>query len=95
MSVRVAGVALAALTKLRERQVIGPDERVVVVSTAHGLKFTHSKARLRCCRSSRLPAVPRWQQIAVEMCQYNMHTMGHRIRLLSYENCASSLRLRL
>ncbi len=38
-----AGVALAALTKLRERQVIGKDDRVVVVSTAHGLKFTHSK----------------------------------------------------
>eukprot|EP01025_Chloroclados_australasicus_P006293 TRINITY_DN12034_c1_g1_i7.p1 TRINITY_DN12034_c1_g1~~TRINITY_DN12034_c1_g1_i7.p1 ORF type:complete len:342 (-),score=48.96 TRINITY_DN12034_c1_g1_i7:111-983(-) len=37
------GVALAALTKLRERQVIGPDERTVVVSTAHGLKFTQSK----------------------------------------------------
>jgi threonine synthase len=40
-----AGVALAALTKLRERQVIGAEDRVVVVSTAHGLKFTHSKAR--------------------------------------------------
>jgi threonine synthase len=38
------GVALAALIKLRESQTIGPDERVVVVSTAHGLKFTGSKA---------------------------------------------------
>lgn len=37
------GVALAALTKLREKQVIGADERCVVVSTAHGLKFTASK----------------------------------------------------
>eukprot|EP00741_Cyanophora_paradoxa_P024004 tig00021720_g23180.t1 len=37
------GVALAALIKLRERQVIGRDDRVVVVSTAHGLKFTDSK----------------------------------------------------
>eukprot|EP00191_Tetraselmis_sp_GSL018_P021165 CAMPEP_0177584136 /NCGR_PEP_ID=MMETSP0419_2-20121207/3727_1 /TAXON_ID=582737 /ORGANISM="Tetraselmis sp., Strain GSL018" /LENGTH=422 /DNA_ID=CAMNT_0019073639 /DNA_START=623 /DNA_END=1889 /DNA_ORIENTATION=- len=37
------GVALAALTKLRERQVIGPNDRTVVVSTAHGLKFTQSK----------------------------------------------------
>jgi threonine synthase len=34
-----AGVALAALTKLRERGVIGPNDRTVVVSTAHGLKF--------------------------------------------------------
>lgn len=39
------GVALAALEKLRKRQIIGPDERVVVVSTAHGLKFTESKVR--------------------------------------------------
>jgi threonine synthase len=37
------GVALAALIKLRERGVIGPNDRTVVVSTAHGLKFTHSK----------------------------------------------------
>ncbi|TNF32780.1 MAG: threonine synthase [Deltaproteobacteria bacterium] len=37
------GVALAALEKLVQRQVIGKDERVVVVSTAHGLKFTDSK----------------------------------------------------
>eukprot|EP00882_Tetradesmus_deserticola_P004165 GHRQ01004400.1.p1 GENE.GHRQ01004400.1~~GHRQ01004400.1.p1 ORF type:complete len:513 (+),score=239.01 GHRQ01004400.1:52-1539(+) len=37
------GVALAALTKLRERGVIGPNDRTVVVSTAHGLKFAQSK----------------------------------------------------
>jgi threonine synthase len=37
------GVALAALTKLRERGVIAPSDRTVVVSTAHGLKFTASK----------------------------------------------------
>ena len=37
------GVALAALTKLRERGVIAPSDRTVVVSTAHGLKFTQSK----------------------------------------------------
>ncbi len=37
------GVALAALKKLREAQTIGPDDRVVVVSTAHGLKFAQSK----------------------------------------------------
>eukprot|EP00252_Welwitschia_mirabilis_P015009 TRINITY_DN33113_c0_g1_i1.p1 TRINITY_DN33113_c0_g1~~TRINITY_DN33113_c0_g1_i1.p1 ORF type:complete len:540 (+),score=33.78 TRINITY_DN33113_c0_g1_i1:243-1862(+) len=38
------GVALAALTKLRKRGVIGLNDRTVVVSTAHGLKFTQSKA---------------------------------------------------
>ncbi len=34
------GVALAALSKLRDRGEIGSSERVVVISTAHGLKFT-------------------------------------------------------
>ena len=38
------GVALAALIKLAERGVIGRKDRVVVVSTAHGLKFVESKA---------------------------------------------------
>lgn len=37
------GVALAALEKLVNKKVVGPDERVVVISTAHGLKFTDSK----------------------------------------------------
>ena len=37
------GVALAALTKLRANNTIGKSDRTVVVSTAHGLKFTQSK----------------------------------------------------
>ena len=37
------GVALAALFKLRDQRIIGPNDRTVVVSTAHGLKFTQSK----------------------------------------------------
>lgn len=37
------GVALTALIKLRNSGVIGPSDRTVVVSTAHGLKFTQSK----------------------------------------------------
>jgi len=37
------GVALSALLKLREQGVIGPSDRTVVVSTAHGLKFAQSK----------------------------------------------------
>jgi len=37
------GVALTALIKLRNRGLIGAGERVVVVSTAHGLKFAQSK----------------------------------------------------
>ncbi|MGH7335370.1 MAG: threonine synthase, partial [Candidatus Rokuibacteriota bacterium] len=38
------GVALAALRKLVERKVIRANERVVVLSTAHGLKFADQKA---------------------------------------------------
>jgi len=38
------GVALAALLKLIDRGVIRSDERVVVISTAHGLKFAEAKA---------------------------------------------------
>jgi threonine synthase len=37
------GVALAALFKLVERGWIAPHERVVVMSTAHGLKFSDFK----------------------------------------------------
>jgi threonine synthase len=37
------GVALACLFKLRERGVIAKDERVIVISTANGLKFTEFK----------------------------------------------------
>ena len=38
------GVALAAMFKLRERGLIQASDRVVVVSTANGLKFTEFKA---------------------------------------------------
>lgn len=37
------GVALAALIKLVARGVIRPSDKVVVISTAHGLKFTEFK----------------------------------------------------
>jgi threonine synthase len=37
------GAALAVLCKLVERRVIKPSDRVVVISTAHGLKFTRFK----------------------------------------------------
>ena len=39
------GVALACFEKLVQRGEIRKDERVVVISTAHGLKFTEFKAR--------------------------------------------------
>ena len=37
------GVALAVLFKLIKRKVIKPKDRVIVISTAHGLKFTEFK----------------------------------------------------
>ena len=37
------GVALGALFKLREKNIISSDEKVVVISTAHGLKFSEFK----------------------------------------------------
>jgi threonine synthase len=37
------GVALAVLLKLIERGDIQPEQRVIVISTAHGLKFTRFK----------------------------------------------------
>ncbi len=49
------GVALAALIKLRERGQIDGGARVVVVSTASGLKFTDFKLRYH---ERRLPDVP-------------------------------------
>ncbi len=39
------GVALACLEKLVQQKLIRDEHRVVVVSTAHGLKFTEFKAR--------------------------------------------------
>jgi threonine synthase len=48
------GVALAALVKLRERGVIEPSDRVVVISTASGLKFTDFKLGYH---EGRLPGV--------------------------------------
>jgi threonine synthase len=37
------GVALAVLRKLVERKLVRPSQRVVVISTAHGLKFAEQK----------------------------------------------------
>lgn len=48
------GVAMVALQKLRERGMIGRSDRTVVVSTAHGLKFTQSKVEYH---SSELPDI--------------------------------------
>jgi threonine synthase len=43
------GVALAALQKLRGKNIIKESERVVVISTAHGLKFSRFKVDYHRC----------------------------------------------
>jgi len=39
------GVALAVLIKLKKQDIIKPDNRVVLISTAHGLKFSEFKIK--------------------------------------------------
>jgi threonine synthase len=59
------GVALAALFKLADRGVIGAKDRVVVISTAHGLKFTDFKINYH---ESRLQGVEsRYVNLPVEL----------------------------
>ncbi len=59
------GVALAALIKLRERGQIDAKARVVVISTASGLKFTDFKLGYH---EGRLPDVaPTWANVPVEL----------------------------
>jgi threonine synthase len=50
------GVALAALLKLRDRGQIGPRDRVVVISTASGLKFTDFKVAYHAGTLAGVPA---------------------------------------
>ncbi len=78
-----AGVALAALTKLRERQVIGKDDRVVVVSTAHGLKFTHSK--VRCNAPSR--AAGSLDSLCVLFPEVHVWPLVSWIMIMAYHGC--------
>jgi threonine synthase len=51
------GVALAVLVKLIERAEIGPRERVVVISTALGLKFTDFKVAYHSGTLAGIPSV--------------------------------------
>jgi threonine synthase len=60
------GVALAALTKLAARGTVTPDQRVVVISTASGLKFADFKVGYH---DATLPGVasPRHRNVPVEL----------------------------
>lgn len=59
------GVALAAVGKLARRGIIHPGQRVVVVSTAHGLKFTGFKTSYH--EGSLADTEPRRRNQPVEM----------------------------
>ena len=60
------GVALAALAKLAARGAVAPDQQVVVISTASGLKFADFKVGYH---EATLPGVaaPRWRNVPVEL----------------------------
>ena len=59
------GVALAVTRKLVERKVIRSNQRVVVISTAHGLKFAEQKTDYHL---SRIPGVQsRWANRPVQI----------------------------
>lgn len=59
------GVALAVLCKLMERGVVQPHHRVIVISTAHGLKFTDFKTRYHQNRLEGVDA--RYPNLPVEL----------------------------
>jgi threonine synthase len=59
------GVALAVMFKLVERSEIKPDDKVVVISTANGLKFADFQLRYH---ENRLPDVtPRYTNLPLEL----------------------------
>jgi threonine synthase len=59
------GVALAVLFKLIARGLVRPSDRVVVISTAHGLKFTGFKAAYHA--GTLAEAQARWRNPPVEL----------------------------
>ncbi len=61
------GVALAALVKLVDRGQIDPEATVVVISTAHGLKFPEFKVRYHENRLQEMGVVPRFRNEPVEV----------------------------
>ncbi|MCK6549382.1 threonine synthase [Myxococcota bacterium] len=60
------GVALAALKKLRERGIVAPTDRTVVISTAHGLKFSEQKANYHFERREALSNPPTYLEATTD-----------------------------
>ncbi len=61
------GVAFAALFKLVDRGVIQKGQRVVVISTAHGLKFTDFKVQYHRDQLRDMGVEPRYANMPVEL----------------------------
>lgn len=59
------GVALAALRKLVERKIIRSHDRVVVISTAHGLKFADLKIAYHLAKLEGIQS--RYQNLPIEL----------------------------
>jgi threonine synthase len=80
------GVALAVLRKLVERRVIRSNQRVVVISTAHGLKFADQKTayHLRQIEGVRSTYANHPVEIAADLRQVNdaIKRYADKIRLL-------------
>ena len=61
------GVALAALRKLLKSGVIAGESKVVVISTAHGLKFTEFKARYHARQLEEFMVKPEHVNVPIEI----------------------------
>ncbi len=73
------GVALACLEQLVEHETIAPDDRVVVISTAHGLKFTEFKTGYH---EQRFDFESRYANAPIEMTGDPEQAVGELHRLL-------------
>ena len=60
------GVALAALAKLAARGTITRDQRVVVISTASGLKFADFKVGYHEAKLADVPS-PKYRNVPIEL----------------------------
>ncbi|PJZ71317.1 threonine synthase [Leptospira perolatii] len=71
------GVALAAMLKLLEKGTIQKGEKVVVVSTAHGLKFTEFKLKFH---EGKVPGTNTGLQNSIHSCKPDLSKVTDRIK---------------
>lgn len=71
------GVALAALQKLRNENIIRQEETVVVISTAHGLKFTEFKTDFH---EGKIPGIRPDLQNRIQFCRPDLSEVMDTIK---------------